>query len=87
MKDIKYQTRILFGRLGHGPGVGLGVLWGGGGGVGRCNFFPKFNHIWYVGYLHEWHMQRHNIFSPRSLGPKGGAKRSNIIKSQSQSLF
>ena len=40
MKDIKYQTRILFGRLGHGPGVGLGVLWGGGGGgLGGATFF------------------------------------------------
>ena len=32
-------------------------------------------------------MQRHNFFGPHPLGPLGGAKRSNIIKSQSQSQF
>ena len=44
-------------------------------------FFPKFNQIWCVSYLHEWHMQQHNFFVPHLLGPWGGAKRSNIIKS------
>ena len=48
---------------------------------------PKFNQIWCVSYLHQWHMQRHNYFGPHPLGPWGGAKRSNIIKSQSQSQF
>ena len=37
--------------------------------------------------LHQWHMQRHNFLGPHSLGPWGGAKKSNIIKSQSQSQF
>ena len=37
--------------------------------------------------LHQWHMQQHNFFGPHPLGPWGGAKRSNIIKSQSQSQF
>ena len=32
-------------------------------------------------------MQRHNFFRPHPLGPLGGAKRSNIIKSQSLSQF
>ena len=32
-------------------------------------------------------MQRHNFFGPHPLGPWGGAKRSNIIKSQPQSQF
>ena len=32
-------------------------------------------------------MQRHNLFCPHPLGPLGGAKRSNIIKSQSLSQF
>ena len=32
-------------------------------------------------------MQRHIFFGPHPLGPWGGAKRSNIIKSQSQSQF
>ena len=50
------------------------------------NFFTKFNQIWCVSNLHQWHMQRHNFFGPHPLGPWGGAKRSNI-KSQSQSQF
>ena len=45
-------------------------------------FLPKFNQIRCVSNLHKWHMQRH-IF----LSPWGGAKGSNIIKSQSQSQF
>ena len=40
-----------------------------------------------MSYLHEWHMKRHNFLGPRLLGPWGGAKRSNIIKSQLQSQF
>ena len=40
-----------------------------------------------MSYLHEWHMQRHNFLDPRLLGPWGGAKKSNIIKSQLQSQF
>ena len=63
------------------PGVGLGGIVGGGGGVGVNNFFIlKFNQIWCVSYLHEWHMQHHNFWGSRTLGPWGGAKRSNIIK-------
>ena len=79
-----YQTGFSFRRLGHAPGVGLG---GTVGGWGSKNFFPKFNQIWCVSYLHQWHMQRHNFFGPHLLGPWGGAKRSNIIKSQLQSQF
>ena len=75
---------ISFRRMGHAPGVGLG---GTMGGWGSKFFFPKFNQIWCVSYLHEWHMQRHNFLGPRLLGPWGGAKRSNIIKSQLQSQF
>ena len=48
---------------------------------------PKFNQIWCVSNLHQWHMQWHNYLVPHSLWPWGGAKRSNIIKSQSQSQF
>ena len=79
-----YQTGFSFGRLGHAPGVRLGgtvgVEW-------SKKKIPKFNQIWCVSYLHQWHMQRHNYFGPHPLGPWGGAKRSNIIKSQSQSQF
>ena len=80
-----YQTGFSFRRLGHAPGVGLGGTLGGFG--GPKTFLTKFNQIWCVSYLHEWHIQRHNCFGPRLLGPWGGAKRSNIIKSQLQSQF
>ena len=80
----KYQTGFSFHRLGHAPGVALrGIV----GGWGSKTFPPKFNQIWCVSYLHEWHMQRHKFWGPRLLGPWGGAKRSNIIKSQLQSQF
>ena len=72
MKDIK-----------HAPGVGLGGTVGGWG-VQKKFFFHKFNRIWRVSYLHQWHMQRHNFLGPHPLGPWGEAKRSNSIKSQSQ---
>ena len=53
--------------------------------VGGLNFsFPKFNQIWCVSYLHEWHMHGRHFFGPRPLGPWGGTKRSNIIKSELQ---
>ena len=58
-----------------------------GGWVVQKNFFRKFNQIWCVSNLHQWHMQRHNFLGPHPLGPWAGAKRSNIIKSQSQSQF
>ena len=85
-----YQTGFSFGRLGHAPGVRLRGTVGKGGGVwGSKNvfFFSKFNQIWCVSYLHEWHMHRHHFWGPRPLGPRGGAVRSNIIKSELQSPF
>ena len=83
MKDIKHIRRDF-----HlvawvmSRGSLLGVLWGV---WGVKIFFLKFNQIWCVSYLHEWHMQRHHFLGPRPLGPWGGAKRSNIIKSELQS--
>ena len=77
-----YQTGFLFRCLGHAPGVGLGVPWGVE--WSKKIFFPKFNQIWCVSNLHQWHMQRHNCLVPASWG---GAKMSSIIKSQSQSQF
>ena len=66
-------------------GWDLGAPWGIGG---SKNFFPKFNQIWCVSYLHEWHMQRHKFLGPRLLGGAlGRGQRSNIIKSQLQSQF
>ena len=86
MKDIKHIRRDIQSVAWVMPqGVGLGGTMGGWG--VKNNFFPKFNQIWRVSYLHQWHMQQHNFFGPQPLGPWGGAKRSNIIKSQSQSQF
>ena len=36
---------------------------------------------------YDWHIQRHNFLDPHPLGALGGAKRSNIIKSQLLSPF
>ena len=66
-----YQMGFSFGRLGHGPGVGLrGTVGGGAGGV-------KKNQISCVSYSHEWHMHPHNFLGPCPLGPWGGVK--NLI--------
>ena len=93
LKDMKHIRRDFHSFAWVMPqGWDLGVPWvgggGGGGGLGGPKtFYPKFNQIWCVSYLHEWYMQRHNFLGPRLLGPWGGAKRSNIIKSQLQSQF
>ena len=85
MTDIKHIRRDFHSIAWVMPhGWDLWVLWGFGG---VNNFFSKFNQIWCVNYLHEWHMQRHIFLGPRLLGPWGGAKRSNIIKYQLQSQF
>ena len=78
-----YQTGFSLCRLGYAPGEGL---WGTVEGCGSI-FFPKFNQIWCVGYLHEWHMHRRHFLGPHPLGHWGGAKRSNIIKCELQSQF
>ena len=86
MKDIKHIRRDFHLVAWVIPqGSDLGVPWGVG--WSKKKFFPKFNQIWCVSYLHQWHMQWHNCFGPYLLGPWGGAKRSNIIKSQLQSQF
>ena len=56
-----YQTGFFFGHLGHAPGVGLG---GTVGVVGSKKIISKFNPIWCVSYLHEWHMQGHHFWVP-----------------------
>ena len=87
MKDIKHIRRDFHSVAWVMPqGLDLGVLWGVEWSKKKKKF-PKFNQIWCVSNLHQWHMQRHNFFYPHPLGPWGGAKRSNIIKSQSQSQF
>ena len=74
--NFHLATRVM--PQGWDLGVPLGV---------KKNFFPKFNQIWCVSYLHECHMQLHHFWGPHPLGPWGGAKMSNIIKSQLQSQF
>ena len=77
IKDIKHIRRDSHSVACVMPkGSYLGYHWGLSG---QNLFFPKFNQIWCVSYLHQWHMQRHNCFGPHPLGPWGGAKRSNII--------
>ena len=86
MKDIKHIRRDFHLVAWVMPqGSDLGVPWGG---LGVKNyFFSKFNQIWCMSYLYEWHMHRRHFLGPHPLGPWGGAKRSNIIKSELQSQF
>ena len=70
MKDIKHIRRDFL----LAAWVGLGGTVGGWG--GKIFFFPKFNQILSVSYLHERHMQQHHFFwvpAPWGLGegPKG----------------
>ena len=86
MKDIKHIRRDFHLVAWVMPqGSDLGVPWGGLG--VKIFFISKFNQIWCVSYLHEWHMHRRHFLGPHPLGPWGGAKRSNIIKSELQSQF
>ena len=70
---ITYQTGFSFGRLGHAQGWYLGVPWV----LGAKNFFPEILSDLVCSYLHELHMQRHNVLGPHLLGPWGGVK--NLI--------
>ena len=81
MKDIKHIRRdfhlaawVMPQGLGHAPGVGLGGSMGGWRGQKQ---FLKFNQSWCVSYLHEWHMQRHNILGS---GPPGALGRGQKVK-------
>ena len=88
MKDIKHIRRDFHLVAWVMPqGWDLGVPWGVGGGGGGQIFFPKFIQIWCASYLHEWHMHRRHFLGPRPLGPWGGVKRSNIIKSELKCQF
>ena len=57
------SDRIFSQSPGSCPGGGA---WGY---PGLGPFFPKFNQIWCVSYLDEWHMQRHTFWVPVPLGP------------------
>ena len=73
MKDIKHIRRDFHSVAWVIPqGLDLGVPWGVGG--PKLFFFPKFNQIMCVSYLHEWHMQRHNFLVPASWGLGEGPK-------------
>ena len=83
MKDIKQIRRDFHLVAWVMPqGSDLGVPWGV---LGVKIFFSKFNQIWCVSYTNG--TCTGTIFCPRPLGPWGGAKRSNIIKSELQSQF
>ena len=56
-----YQTGFSFGSLGHAHGAGLGGTIEGFAGQKKC---PKFNQIWCLSYLHEWHMHRRHFGVP-----------------------
>ena len=49
----------------------------GGGG----HFFPRFNQIWCVSYLHELHMQwhMHNIFGSQAPGALWRGQKFNFL--------
>ena len=68
-----YQTGFSFRRLGHAPGGRTCGYRGGGWGVKKK--IPKFNQIWHVSYLHQWHMQRHNFFGSPPPGALGRGKK------------
>ena len=73
MKDIKLIRRDFHSVAWFMPqGSDLGGTVGGLS--GQNIFFRKFNQIWCVGYLHQWHMQRHNFFVPTPWGPGEGPK-------------
>ena len=85
MKDIKHiRWDFHLAAWVMPQGWDLGVPWG----VGVNFFFTKFNQIWCVSCLNKWHMHRRHFIPPppHPLGPWGGAKRSNIIPSELQSI-
>ena len=73
MKDIKHIRRDFHLVAWVMPQRSdLGILWG----VWGINFFFfEFNLIWFVSYLHEWHMHRHHFLGPRPLEPWGGGQK------------
>ena len=79
MKDIKHIRRDFHLAAWVMPqGWDLGVPWGVVG--SKIFFFPKFNQIWCVSYLHEWHMQRHHFLGPPPPPPPGALGRGQKVK-------
>ena len=77
-----YQKGFSFSRLGHAPGLGLGGTVGGG--VWGSIFCLKFDQIWFVSYLHEWHMHRCHFLVP---APWGLVEGPNIFTSELLSQY
>ena len=76
-----YQKGCSFSRLGHAPGLELrGTM----GGLGINLFCLKFNQIWFVSYLHEWHMHQCHFLVPN---PWSLVEGPNIFKSELQSQY
>ena len=48
-------------------------------GVGGQLFFPKFNQLWCVSCLCEWHVQRPNVLVPAPWGLWKGPKGQNFV--------
>ena len=78
-----YQTGLSFGRLGHAPGVRLGGTVGVEWSKKNSEIQPDLVCELLTSMAHA----TAQFLGPHPLGPWGGAKRSNIIKSQSQSQF
>ena len=78
-----YQTGFSFRSLGHAPGVGLAGTVGGWG----VKFFSEIQPDLVCELLTSMAHATAQFLGPHPLGPWGGAKRSNIIKSQAQSQF
>ena len=84
MKDIKHIKRDLHSvALVMPQGSDLGVPWG----LSGRNFFFEIQPDLVCELLTSTAHATAQFFGPHPLGPWGGAKRSNIIKSQSQSQF
>ena len=80
------QKGFSFCRLGHAPGVGLGGTVGGWG-IQKL-FFPNSTRFGVCVTYMNGTCNGTSFWVPASwVGPWGGAKRSNIIKSQLQSQF
>ena len=74
IKDIKHIRRD-FHLVAWVQGSDLGVPWRVWG--VKFFFFSKFNQIWCVSYLHEWHMHRHHVLGPH---PPGAIGRGQNVK-------
>ena len=86
MKDIKHIRRDFYSVAWVMPQRSdLGVTWGGGNGLSIFFFEIQLDLVCQL--VTSMAHATAQFFGPHPLGPWGGAKRSNVIKSQSQSQF